>query len=148
MLGTGTVTGTAVANAALVLGDGLNDGRRAGHGLRARRKILTIQDFSLEKLIGAGAVFTTVKGNGQVGAADSLPVFDFAGKDVAELTQRQLFNRAFGINVNRETVHGYFVFRRAGVEGFDTVGNFRRFGCAGGITQICGLVLQGRKADA
>lgn len=74
VLGAGAVGRPAVANAILILGHGLEDGRGPRHGLRAGDKVGALEDVLLEELVGAGTVFAAVNGDQRARAANPLAV--------------------------------------------------------------------------
>ena len=78
-----------VADGALRLADGLDDGARGGHGEAAGHVVLVAQDAFLEELVGAGGRLAGVDHDAPVLAPDFAPVGDFAPEDAFQLRPGQ-----------------------------------------------------------
>ena len=138
VLGTRAVSRAAVADAVLVLRHGLEHGRRAGHGLRARGEILTLKHVLLEELVGAGAVLAAIDGDGGIRSTHFLPVLGLAVEDVSDLRHGEFLHRVIGADIHGEAVEAHLVFRRALAEGLDAGGDLRRLDLARGIAEVGG----------
>src|SRR5688572_14049418 len=113
VLRAGAVGCAAVADAVLVFTDGLQNGRGAGHGLRARGEVSALEHVLLEELIGAGTVFATVKRDRGVRTTHLFPVFDATREDLADLIDGQFLDRVAIVDINGQTIQSNLVFGRA-----------------------------------
>ena len=140
------VSDAAVADAAGVLGNSIDDCCGAREGLRCRVVVAIFKDVLLEVDVGAGIVFAAVENDLLVAAADILPVLDGAGVNGLDLREREFSDGVGFIDVHREAIHGDRQFDDVLAALGLSIGLFGVFHRAGGLADIRGSVDEGRYA--
>src|SRR5882672_9355735 len=140
------VSDAAVADAARVLRDSIDDCRGTRKGLRGRVVVSIFKDVFLEVDVGAGVVFAAVENDLLVAAADILPVLDGAGVNGLDLREREFSDGVGFIDVHREAIHGDRQFEDVLAALGLSIGLFGVFHRAGGLADIRGSVDEGRYA--
>src|SRR6267143_3384074 len=95
------VSDSAVADAAGILSNGIDDCRSARKGLRGRVVVAILKDMFLEVDVGSGVVLAAIENDFLIFAANIFPVLDRAGVDGLNLCERE-----FGQGVGFIDVHG------------------------------------------
>src|SRR6267142_479038 len=100
------VSDSAIADAAWILGNGIDNGRSARKRLRGRVIVGILKDVLLEVDVGAGVVLAAIENDFLILTANIFPVLDGTGVDGLHLCECEFGLRVGFVYIDGEAIHG------------------------------------------